>query len=124
MSRPRAVSDVSQMFDMQTEGDGDSSALKEDNGMDVVDDTTRPAVLDKHRFCSLKQEQRLVHWMDEGEPYSSHMTVPQPLTKIALTLFKVQQSIYLLDFQRVEVREHCVCVSGAHSECRAIASAS
>jgi hypothetical protein len=31
--------------------------------------------------------------------------------KIALSLYKVQQNIYLLDFQRVEVREHCtVCL--------------
>ena len=28
--------------------------------------------------------------------------------KIALSLYKVQQNIYLLDFQRVEVREHTV----------------
>ena len=31
--------------------------------------------------------------------------------KIALSLYKVQQNIYLLDFQRVEVREHTDCVS-------------
>ena len=31
--------------------------------------------------------------------------------KIALSLYKVQQNIYLLDFQRVEVREHrTVCL--------------
>lgn len=28
-----------------------------------------------------------------------------PKVKIALSLYKVQQNIYLLDFQRVEVRE-------------------
>lgn len=30
---------------------------------------------------------------------------PQHKVKVALSLYKVQQSIYLLDFQRIEVRE-------------------
>lgn len=31
---------------------------------------------------------------------------PDPNVKIALSLYKVQQNIYLLDFQRVEVSEY------------------
>ncbi len=33
--------------------------------------------------------------------------------KIALSLYKVQQNIYLLDFQRVEVSQRCVCLNVA-----------
>ena len=53
-------------------------------------------------------ERRLRHWLQsKDDSTSTTASVSQPAVKIALSLFRVQQNIYLLDFQRVEV---CICI--------------
>lgn len=44
---------------------------------------------------------------EEEEKFVGEHAPAEPYVKIALSLYKVQQSIYLLDFQRVEVRLLC-----------------
>lgn len=80
-------------------------------------------------ICNRQHEKRMLHWLRTsgeknnapitadgviGEPYVTNATPQDQLVKIALSLFKVQQNIYLLDFQRIEVRFD-ICVNYSRS---------
>ena len=65
---------------------------------------------------NIQLERRLRHWLQSKED-ATYTTAAAclPTVKIALSLFRVQQNIYLLDFQRVEVCIYiciyvCICV--------------
>jgi hypothetical protein len=70
-----------------------------------VDDARRGAGDDdvvRNVVCTKQHERRLANWLEQNEPYTTNSNPSPHVVKIALSLFKVQQSIYLLDFQRVE----------------------
>jgi len=91
------------MFDISDEPEvqyGRADAM----GMEV--DDSRRGANDEERVrnvvCTRQHERRLDNWLNRNEPYVSNSNHSPQVVKIALSLFKVQQSIYLLDFQRVE----------------------
>ena len=117
------------MFDMQT--DEEDSGMVDGSNMNVlgsesptvmdIDNSTNPCIFNNEVndvVCTRQQEKRILHWMRSYSeqynasggtnavlpPFNTNAAVANPDIKAALSLFKVQQNIYLLDFQRVEVR--------------------
>ena len=73
------------------------------NSMDV-DGARRDSDIPRDMVCTLQHKRRLANWLQHGEVFSTNSNHSPAVVKVALSLFKVQQSIYLLDFQRIEVR--------------------
>ena len=102
------------MFDMQSEDIPSAVQHVADmSGMDIDDSGTGLTGAPVNNMLATKQHtKRLTHWLQhKEEPYSTNGNSSPAVIKIALSLFKVQQNIYLLDFQRVEVSrcKHAAC---------------
>lgn len=88
------------------------SSNSQSMGMEIDDSTTRRGAgihnnnddddVIRNVVCTKQHERRLNTWVTQNEPYTTNSNQSPSVVKIALSLFKVQQSIYLLDFQRVE----------------------
>ena len=95
-----------------------------DADMEIMEDMIEPMVLDDVMEEDNEMTMNDAHSDEEDDLHgsrnkrskaSSDMTTHSRLLdshiKIALSLYKVQQNIYLLDFQRIEVYFNCAFLS-------------
>lgn len=98
-----------------------SSGTNHDNEMEIMEEMIQPMMLDDHMDDDDHDPMNEVADDDDSHEnrnkrskssndLTTHSRLLDSHIKIALSLYKVQQNIYLLDFQRIEVVFYCHCI--------------